>query len=478
MALQSQTLRTGARSQFMSNRRRRRPTRWLLVPVAVGAIAAAWWLFVPTGEDAASEPPPAMLATAPTTTSPTPAAPSVPAAAPSTPARSSPVAIPTPPAPRPAPEPSAPVMEVIEIGRPSGAPTTPATTPSRAVAAEPTAASALAPKVEPMVQPTGAPKGEATPKSEPAPAATTLAPPSSSATPPAAAAATTTAPVASPKNTPSASPAAPPLAATGTVAGAPQASSSRIAILAGRADQDPVKVRAELTDAVVAGGLSPADLKLADETLARINARLIFSPEPVANDPFARIYQVKPGDSLERIAKRETGGNVDWRFLQRINKLRNPNALQVNQKLKVPVGSFHAVVHKKTYRLDLFLVDGDDRVLVASLPVGLGELNSTPEGVAEVRDGSKLIDPEWYNPRTGEYFAAKDPKNPIGEHWIGLVSKTPGDKLFDGYGIHGTIEPDSIGKSMSMGCVRLRPTDVEMLYEVLTDAKSTVEVRP
>ncbi|MBM4106147.1 MAG: LysM peptidoglycan-binding domain-containing protein [Phycisphaerae bacterium] len=474
MALQSQTLRTGARSQFMSNRRRRRgPSRWLLV--AIGAIAAAWWMFVPSGEDAsqedaAIEPAPAMLATATATTTttktmtmtPTPAALSVPAAAPTAPARSEPTTSLTPPPARPATPTAAPATEVIEIGRPSSAAGTPPTAPSRAITTEATAASTpVAPKVEPAIQPGSAPKSEATPKSEPPPTNPPVAPQ-----------------VAPARSTPSVPPVAPPLAATSTVASAPQASSSRIAILAGRADQDPVKVRAELTDSVVSGGLSPADLKLADETLARINARLVFSPEPVADDPFARIYQVKPGDSLERIAKREAGGNVDWRFLQRINKLRNPNALQVNQKLKVPVGAFHAVVHKKTYRLDLFLVEGDDRVLVASFPVGLGELNSTPEGIAEVRDGSKLIDPEWYSPRTGEYFAAKDPKNPIGEHWIGLVSKTPGDKLFDGYGIHGTIEPDSIGKSMSMGCVRLRPTDVEMLYEVLTDAKSTVEVRP
>ena len=115
---------------------------------------------------------------------------------------------------------------------------------------------------------------------------------------------------------------------------------------------------------------------------------------------------------------------------------------------------------------------------VASYPVGLGELNSTPEGVAKVRKGSKLIDPEWYNPRTGEYFAAGDPKNPIGEHWIGLSSASEGDRLFDGYGIHGTIEPGSIGRSVSMGCVRLLPEHVEVVYEMLTEPESTVEVRP
>ena len=47
-----------------------------------------------------------------------------------------------------------------------------------------------------------------------------------------------------------------------------------------------------------------------------------------------------------------------------------------------------------------------------------------------------------------------------------------------GYGIHGTIEPDSIGRSESMGGIRMRPDDVALLYEVLTEGTSTVTIRP
>jgi len=39
--------------------------------------------------------------------------------------------------------------------------------------------------------------------------------------------------------------------------------------------------------------------------------------------------------------------------------------------------------------------------------------------------------------------------------------------LGDGYGIHGTDEPESIGHSVSHGCIRLRNEDVEQLYPMV-----------
>lgn len=39
--------------------------------------------------------------------------------------------------------------------------------------------------------------------------------------------------------------------------------------------------------------------------------------------------------------------------------------------------------------------------------------------------------------------------------------------LGDGYGIHGTDHPESIGKAASHGCVRLRNEDVEKLYDMV-----------
>jgi lipoprotein-anchoring transpeptidase ErfK/SrfK len=39
--------------------------------------------------------------------------------------------------------------------------------------------------------------------------------------------------------------------------------------------------------------------------------------------------------------------------------------------------------------------------------------------------------------------------------------------LGDGYGIHGTDAPESIGRSVSHGCVRLRNEDIEKLYDMV-----------
>lgn len=39
--------------------------------------------------------------------------------------------------------------------------------------------------------------------------------------------------------------------------------------------------------------------------------------------------------------------------------------------------------------------------------------------------------------------------------------------LGDGYGLHGTNEPNSIGHSVSHGCVRLRNEDIETLYSIV-----------
>lgn len=203
---------------------------------------------------------------------------------------------------------------------------------------------------------------------------------------------------------------------------------------------------------------------------------------------------IQPGDSLVTLTRKQ-GLPVDWRFIQRINGIQRPEALWVGQKIKIARQPFHAVVHKNDYRLDLYAgdpvssggslgrkvgPDGQDEswTFIRSFKVGLGEANGTPEGSFVVRPKSKLVNPAWVNPRTGEKFAADDPKNPIGERWIGLDGIDDATRKFQGYGIHGTVDPASIGQQRSMGCVRLGSEDVELLYEVLLDRVSTVKILP
>jgi len=39
--------------------------------------------------------------------------------------------------------------------------------------------------------------------------------------------------------------------------------------------------------------------------------------------------------------------------------------------------------------------------------------------------------------------------------------------LGDGYGIHGTNDPASIGQSVSHGCVRMRNEEIERLFDMV-----------
>ncbi len=216
------------------------------------------------------------------------------------------------------------------------------------------------------------------------------------------------------------------------------------------------------------------------ERLAEISDRLIFSREIRTDDPLTGEYVVAPNNSLGGIVSKQKL-KVDYLLIARLNEIADPSKIRVGQRLKTIQGPFHAVISKSEYRLDLYadITDADGNWLyIRSWPVGLGEDNITPVGEWRVIASRRLIDPEWVNPRTGERFESSDEDNPIGERWIPLKGMDEVTKRLDGYGIHGTIDFDSIGKQRSMGCVRLLPDDVEMVYEFLASDDCRVIITP
>ena len=257
--------------------------------------------------------------------------------------------------------------------------------------------------------------------------------------------------------------------------GAPAAASAGITDGLALAASDPVRARRALSEALLSGTLSPMEAKQASDALNKIASQLVFTPVYNASDPYFFQYTVQAGDSLEKIVRRHKIG-CDWRLVARINNIKRPEAIRVGQRLKLPKGPFGAVVTKRDYRVDLVMGAGSDRVVMASLPCGLGSANGTPVGRFRVRPGSKLLNPEWTHPVTEQHFKADDPLNPIGEHWLGLEGIESTNAALAGYGIHGTIEPESIGRDMSLGCVRLIADDVAIVWEALGDG-CEVEIR-
>ena len=283
-----------------------------------------------------------------------------------------------------------------------------------------------------------------------------------------------TAPV-TPGLTPGGSAPASPLAGTGST------SQVRGEIEAGdraMSSGKPVEARVDYSRALMNTDISRADADLLRDKLTRINDDLVFSKTITPGDPLVESYTVQGGDSLGKIARKRQLA-TEWQLIERINKVDSRH-LRVGAKLKLVRGPFHVVVHKSDFRLDLFAGSPDepsDWVYIRSFKVGLGSEGGTPVGNFRIKKDSKLINPTWVNPRTGEKFAANDPKNPIGEYWLGWEGQ--GDSAaYKGFGLHGTIDPASIGQEKSMGCVRMLNDDVAMVYELLVPEVSQVKVVP
>ena len=177
---------------------------------------------------------------------------------------------------------------------------------------------------------------------------------------------------------------------------------------------------------------------------------LYFSPQPHIQEP----YVVQAGDQLRKIAAKH---HVPWQYLAKLNRT-DPKRLREGQKLKVINGPFGAVVTLTDFELTLHL----GGQYVRSYPCCIGKSNSTPTGKFKVLN--KVTSPQYTDP-DGKVFSGTDPKNPLGTHWLDLG---------DSYGIHGTIEPDSIGKAESRGCIRLLNADVSEVYELLETGAEVV----
>ncbi len=186
--------------------------------------------------------------------------------------------------------------------------------------------------------------------------------------------------------------------------------------------------------------------------LEQTAATIFTSPEQLFGEP----HFVEYGETLESIGKQY---EVPWQYLALLNRV-TPEKLQAGQKLKVVRGPFGAVVDLNSYTLTIH----SHGWYVRHYQIGIGRDGKTPIGVFTVKD--KLENPEWYDP-DGGVVDADDPDNPLGEYWLGL-----GDHI----GIHGTIDPDSIGKAASRGCIHLGDADIEEVFSLLS-VGSQVKIR-
>jgi hypothetical protein len=109
----------------------------------------------------------------------------------------------------------------------------------------------------------------------------------------------------------------------------------------------------------------------------------------------------------------------------------------------------------------LALVENGQVTKVYAVAVGKP---STPSPSGEFTIARRVMNPTYHHEgRT----VPPGPHNPVGDRWMGL-SKA-------GYGIHGTNEPNSIGKAASHGCIRMGKADIEDLFSRV-DVGDQVEI--
>ena len=169
-------------------------------------------------------------------------------------------------------------------------------------------------------------------------------------------------------------------------------------------------------------------------------------------------YRVKAGETLWEIGRRL---HVTPEFLARINRIKDPRRLRAGRFIKVVEGPFSCRISLSQRKLRVYL----GRALVREYDICVGTPETpTPTGWFRVRE--KVKNPRY--DRGGEHYGPGDPRNPAGTRWIRL--KGP-------IGIHGTNDPETIGKAASDGCIRLKNRDIEELFDLLVIG-STVEINP
>lgn len=189
----------------------------------------------------------------------------------------------------------------------------------------------------------------------------------------------------------------------------------------------------------------------AQEAIDDVNIKIIFS-STVTSDSF--LYEIQKGDTLSRIAKK-FGTTIE--LISKANNIKDGN-IKLGKKIKISKAKLSIVVDKSQNILTL-KADND---ILKTYRVSTGKDSSTPTGTFKIT--TKVVNPVWYT--SGAVVPPESPKNILGSRWLGLSKQ--------GYGIHGTTEPQSIGKSVTAGCVRMKNSEVEELYSIVPEGTEVV----
>lgn len=187
---------------------------------------------------------------------------------------------------------------------------------------------------------------------------------------------------------------------------------------------------------------SHKDVASWQKKMEEANIRIILSP--LIAPGLSQEYEIQPLDNLTKIARQF---KTTIELIKRSNNLASDN-IRPGRRLKVWTGKFSVLVDKSQNAL--MLKSNDEIIKTYTVATGLN--NSTPVGTFKIV--TRLENPVWY--KAGAIVPAESPENILGTRWLGFD--------LEGYGIHGTTDPSSIGRQATAGCVRMLNSEVEELY--------------
>lgn len=177
---------------------------------------------------------------------------------------------------------------------------------------------------------------------------------------------------------------------------------------------------------------------------------------------------VQKGQDMHSIAREYDMGYMD---MVEANPTVKPNKLKVGTQLLVPSefilppGPRTGIVINLA-ELRVYYFPPDQNVVITH-PLGIGQIGwRTPIG--ETTIVRKRENPTWTPPPSIRAESARKgitlpdvvpagPRNPLGDHAMSLG--------WNGYLMHGTRAPNSIGQRSSHGCMRMYPEDIKNLFE-------------
>ncbi len=130
-----------------------------------------------------------------------------------------------------------------------------------------------------------------------------------------------------------------------------------------------------------------------------------------------------------------------------------------------PHPSVQILINRRSHTLQVLDAEGKR---YRQYPIAVGKAAwPTPQGKFQVL--KKIENPIFQSFRTGTLTVAGK-ANPLGQYYVQYHEGNVGE-----FGIHGTDEEDSIGKSVSHGCIRMHNKDIAELYQ-LVDIGTSVSI--